>query len=295
MPKFNSISISGLSCRKQVQRQISVGLYLGRRFGISACRCCTPVSRHRCLRSPLVVLLGYRYESLHGIAKMRTARLLWAKLVETVQPENRNHWLCVLTHRLQDGHWPNKSVQQRRPYLYRSHGCRTGTHPVTAYQCIGWENIALPTTFLPVSLVTRRFIFRKKLTFARMSTHGRFLLCRVSDKWTGSQGLGTYSGNRKTGWYGGYRNQYSKCVSKKLPPHSGPYRLRWRDYRGNNKYRLERRPHRYPRSRQHRRSSGTDWELETSERTRNEEEVKKHWMPSPNVSRPKKAICWNWL
>ena len=73
-----------------------VGLHAGRRSGVPACgRCSRYVGG--CFRTPSVVLLGDRYEHFMEIAKMRAARMLWAKIVKKFNPKNPKS-LALRTH-----------------------------------------------------------------------------------------------------------------------------------------------------------------------------------------------------
>ena len=84
MPKFNSISISGYHMQEAgATADIELAYTL---FGISPCRCCSRY-RYRCLCSALVVLLGYRYESLYGDCQNACRTYVMGKTRETVQPE----------------------------------------------------------------------------------------------------------------------------------------------------------------------------------------------------------------
>ena len=72
------------------------------------------------------------------IAKMRAARMLWAKIVKSFGAKNPKS-LALRTHspdfRLVIDR--TGSVQQRRTYLYRGYGCCIGTYTVFAYQRAG--------------------------------------------------------------------------------------------------------------------------------------------------------------
>ena len=72
------------------------------------------------------------------VAKLRAARLLWAKLVAQFEPKNAE--VAVAAHALADlglvAHRAGR-VQQRRPHLHRGDGRDPGPHPVAAHQRAG--------------------------------------------------------------------------------------------------------------------------------------------------------------
>ena len=99
-------------------------------------------------------------------------RRLWNSSIR----RTRNHWHCVLTHRLPVGHWPNKTRSTTWDVL------------VSKLWLPLWDilSLCIPMHWMRLSLfrqisphvlhVILRFIFRKKLTFVRMLTRGAVLI-----------------------------------------------------------------------------------------------------------------------
>ena len=162
--------------------------------------------------SASVFLLGYRTNHFMEIAKMRAARMLWAKIVKQFNPKNPKS-LALRTHSQTSG-W---SLTEQDPfnnvgtYLYRGYGCCFGTYPIFAYQCSWMRLLHCRPTSLPVLPVILRFIFQEETYICRTLTHGggSYYVETLTNEL--AQRLGNYSGKKKTGWYGeSYRNRYSQ-------------------------------------------------------------------------------------
>ena len=135
MPKFNSISISGYHMQEagatadiELAYTLADGLeYL--RAGINAGMSVDAFAP----RLSFFWAIGMNH--FMEIAKMRAARMLWAKIVKQFDPKNPKS-LALRTHSQTSG-WSlteQDPVQQRGPHGHRGHGRRTGTHPVAAHQ-----------------------------------------------------------------------------------------------------------------------------------------------------------------
>ena len=70
------------------------------------------------------------------VAKLRAARLLWAKLVQASSSPKDPRSLALRTHSQTSGWSLDRAgrVQQRRPHLHRGHGRDPRPHPVAAHQ-----------------------------------------------------------------------------------------------------------------------------------------------------------------
>ncbi len=169
MPKFNSISISGYhmqeagaTCDIELAYTLADGwdyLRTGVKSGLDIDAFAPRLSFFWCS--------GMNH--FMEIAKMRAARMLWAKITRRAT----SHWHCVLTPRLQDGRSPSKT----RSTTWHVLVSRLWAQPsVTHSRCTPtpWTRLSLflPTSRL-VSLVTLRFTSRKRPTFAASSTHGQ--------------------------------------------------------------------------------------------------------------------------
>jgi methylmalonyl-CoA mutase len=109
------------------------------------------------------------------VAKMRAARVLWAKIIKQFDPKNPKSLSPAHPQpdlRLEP-HRPG-CLQQRRPHLHRGHGRHAGPHPVAAHQRLD-EALALPTDFSrPHRRNTQLFLQQETDT------------CKVVDPWGGS-------------------------------------------------------------------------------------------------------------
>ena len=113
------------------------GVHAGRRFGVPARGCqCRHVGRR--LRTAPVVLLGHRHESLHGDRQDACGTYAVGQDRQAVRSEESQ--VAGAAYPLADlglvAHGAG-SLQQRGPHGHRGDGCRTGSHPVAAYQRAG--------------------------------------------------------------------------------------------------------------------------------------------------------------
>ena len=133
MPKFNSISISGYhmqeagaTCDIELAYTLADGLeYL--RAGVNA--------GHRLVCPPPVVLLGNRYELLHG--NRQNACRTYALGQDCKPVQSQESQVTRTAYSLSDfrmvAHRAG-SLQQRGSYMYRSHGRRSRSHSVASHQ-----------------------------------------------------------------------------------------------------------------------------------------------------------------
>ena len=175
MPKFNSISISGYHMQEAgATADIRAGLYIGRRSGISACRN-SGRYRYRRIRSPSVFLLGVGTNHFMEIAKMRAARMLWAKIVKQFNPKNPKS-LALRTHSQTSG-W---SLTEQDPFNNVGRTCIEAMaaalgHTQSLHTNALDEAIALPTDF-------SARIARNTQIYIQEETY----ICKNVDPWGGS-------------------------------------------------------------------------------------------------------------
>ena len=135
MPKFNSISISGLShSGGRCHRGSGAGLHAGRWCGVPQGRPGRRVG-HRQVRAAAVVLLGYRDELLHGGRQAARRPAAVERAGGAVRRQERE--IVVAAHPFADlGVVADRAgrVQQCRPHLHRGDGRHPGAHPVAAHQ-----------------------------------------------------------------------------------------------------------------------------------------------------------------
>ena len=133
MPKFNSISISGYHMQ-EAGATADIELAYTLADGLEYLRAGTAAGIDIDAFAPrLSFFWAIGTNHFMEIAKMRAARMLWAKIVKQFNPKNPKS-LALRTHSQTSG-W--SLTEQRRTYLYRSYGCRFGTYTVFAYQCVG--------------------------------------------------------------------------------------------------------------------------------------------------------------
>ena len=172
MPKFNSISISGYhmqeagaTCDIELAYTLADGLeYL--RAGVNAGMDIDSFAP----RLSFFWAIGMNF--FMEIAKMRAARMLWAKIVSQFNPKNPKS-LALRTHSQTSG-W---SLTEQDPFnnvgrtCIEAMGAALG-HTQSLHTNALDEAIALPLTSRHVSHVTPRFISRRKPTLQSRLTRG---------------------------------------------------------------------------------------------------------------------------
>ena len=138
MPKFNSISISGYHMQEAGATQdleLAYTLADGVEYVRAGIAAGLDIDRFA-PRLSFFWAIGMNF--FMEVAKMRAARLLWAKLMKDVQSEGRA--LAVAAHPLPDvrlvAHRAG-CVQQRHAHDHRGDGGDARPHPVAAHQCAG--------------------------------------------------------------------------------------------------------------------------------------------------------------
>ena len=135
MPKFNSISISGYHMQEAgatADLELAYTLADGVEYVRAGLAAGLDVDALRAAAS-FFWAIGMNF--FMEVAKLRAARLLWAKLVEQFEPKNPRS-LALRTH-CQTSGWSLDGagrVQQRRAHLHRGDGGDPRPHPVAAHQ-----------------------------------------------------------------------------------------------------------------------------------------------------------------
>jgi hypothetical protein len=138
MPKFNSISISGYHMQEAgATADLELGYTLadGVEYARAGVEAGLDIDRFA-PRLSFFWAIGMNF--FMEVAKMRAARLLWAKLMKEFNPKNERS--LSLAHPLADLRLVADRagrVQQRHPHLHRGHGGHAGPHPVAAHQRTG--------------------------------------------------------------------------------------------------------------------------------------------------------------
>ena len=135
MPKFNSISISGYHMQEAgatADLELAYTLADGVEYVRAGLAAGLDIDR---FAPRLSFFFGIGMNFFMEVAKLRAARLLWAKLMKPFEPKDRA--LAVAAHPLPDlGLVARRAgrVQQRRAHLHRGDGGDAGRHPVAAHQ-----------------------------------------------------------------------------------------------------------------------------------------------------------------
>ena len=217
MPKFNSISISGYHMQEAgATADLELGYTLA--DGIEYARAGVAAGLDIDAFAPrLSFFWAIGMNFFMEIAKMRAARLLWAKLLARSSiPRTAARSACARTARRRAGPHGAGCVQQRDAHLRRGNGGDTG-HTQSLHTNALDEAIALPTDFS-----------------ARIARNTQLLLqqetgiCRVMDPWAGSYYVEplTYQLARKAwltsrrsrgseAWRRRSKPEFPRCVSRK--------------------------------------------------------------------------------
>ena len=136
MPKFNSISISGYHMQ-EAGATADLELAYTLADGVEYVRAGRAASLDIDRFAPrLSFFFGIGMNFFMEVAKLRAARVLWAKLMKAVRSEGRP--LAVAAHPLPDFRLVARRagrLQQRRAHLCRGDGGDARRHAVAAHQC----------------------------------------------------------------------------------------------------------------------------------------------------------------
>ena len=262
MPKFNSISISGYHMQEagatadiELAYTLADGLeYL--RAGVNAGMSVDAFAP----RLSFFWAIGMNH--FMEIAKMRAARMLWAKIVKQFDPKNPKS-LALRTHSQTSG-W---SLTEQDPFnnvartAIEAMGAALG-HTQSLHTNALDEAIALPTDFSArIARNTQIYIQEETNICRRGRSVGRFLLCGEPHRGDRTEGMGAHSGGREAGRYGqGDRDRYSEDAHRGgVGPQAGAHRLgRREDHRRQRVPPGQGGADRHPRGGQHRRARKPD-------------------------------------
>ena len=136
MPKFNSISVSGYHMQEAGATQdleLAYTLADGVEYVRAGLKAGLTIDQFA-PRISFFWAIGMNY--FMEIAKLRAARMLWAKLVKAFQSGRLA--LAVAAHTLSDFRLVSRRagcLQQCRPHHDRGDGCNARSNPIVAYQC----------------------------------------------------------------------------------------------------------------------------------------------------------------
>ena len=163
------------------------------------------------------------------VAKLRAARLLWAKLMKQFEPKNPKSLRAA--HALPDlrlvAHGPGR-LQQRRAHLHRGDGGHPGPHAERCTPTRSTRRWRCRPTSAPASRATRSCCSsRRSGTTPRHRPVGRQLLRRTAHLRSRPAGVGAHRGGRGAGRHGqGDRGRHPQAAHRGgRRPHAGPHRL----------------------------------------------------------------------
>ena len=235
MPKFNSISISGYHMQEAgatADLELAYTLADGFEYVRAGVAAGLDIDAFA-PRLSFFWAIGMNF--FMEIAKMRAARLLWAKLIKQFAPKDADS-LSLRTHcqtsRLES--LPRRTCSTTLPApCIEAHGGDAGRHAVAAHQFAG-RGLALPTDFSArIARNTQLFLQQESGT------------CRVIDPWGGSyyverltyelvaQGRAAYRRGGRARRHGqGDRGRHSQDAHRgSLGAHAGAHRLGDPDHR----------------------------------------------------------------
>ncbi len=229
MPKFNSISISGYHMQ-EAGATADLELAYTLADGIEYIRCGREVGLDVDAFAPrLSFFWAIGMNFFMEVAKLRAARLLWAKLVARVRAQGPE--VAGPAHPLPDlrlvAHRPGR-LQQRHPHLHRGHGRHPRPHPVPAHQRARRGAGAADRLLGPDRAQHAAVAPAGDRDHPHDRPLGRQLLCRAADLRSGPARLGPHPGGRGLGRHGaGDRAGHPQAAHRGGGgPDPGPHRRR---------------------------------------------------------------------
>ena len=229
MPKFNSISISGYHMQEAgATADLEMAYTLA--DGVEYARCGLKAGLTIDQFAPrLSFFWAIGMNFYMEIAKMRAARLLWAKLIKQFDREDQQ--VAGAAHPLADLRLePDRAgrLQQRRAHLHRGDGGDPGPHPVAAHQLLRRGAGAAHRLLRPHRPQHPAVPAAGERHHQRHRPVGRLLLRRAADPRAGREGLGPHPGGRAVGRHGqGHRGRHPQAAHRGgRRPHPGADRQR---------------------------------------------------------------------
>ncbi len=216
MPKFNSISVSGYHMQEAGATQdleLAYTLADGVEYVRAGIKAGLTIDQFA-PRVSFFWAIGMNY--FMEIAKLRAARMIWAKLMKPFKPEDTRS-LSLRTH-CQTSGWSlaAQDVFNNVPRTMIEAMAATQGQTQSLHTNSLDEALALPTDFsariarntqIVLAAGSRRHPHRRSL--------GRLILCREADLRTGAQGLDAYRGSRDAGRHDqGDRGRHSEAAHR---------------------------------------------------------------------------------
>ena len=216
MPKFNSISISGYHMQEAgatLDLELAYTLADGVEYVRAGVKAGLDIDKFA-PRLSFFWAIGMNF--FMEVAKLRAARVLWARLMKEFDPKDprssslRAHCadLGLVARR------PGR-VQQRRPHLHRGDGGDAGPHPVAAHQCARRGAGVADRLLGPDRPQHPDRAAAGKRHHPHRRSVGRLVLCRAADAGADAKGLGPHPGGRGAGRHGqGHRGRHSQAADR---------------------------------------------------------------------------------
>ena len=221
MPKFNSISISGYHMQ-EAGATADLELAYTLADGVEYLRCGQAAGLDVDAFAPrLSFFWAIGMNFFMEVAKLRAARLLWARLVQPFEPKDPKS-LALRTH-CQTSGW---SLTAQDVYNNVTRTCieamaATHGHTQSLHTNALDEALALPTDFSArIARNTQLFIQQETGHHPHDRSLGRQLLCRAADPRPGGAGLEPHRGGRGLGRHGRGRSSRASpsCASRRRRP-----------------------------------------------------------------------------
>ena len=235
MPKFNSISISGYHMQ-EAGATADLELAYTLADGVEYVRAGVAAGLDIDAFAPrLSFFWAIGMNFFMEIAKMRAARLLWAKLIKNEFAPKDAKSLALRTHCQTSGWSLDRAgrVQQRDAHRHRGAGGDARRHAVAAHQCAGRGHRAADG-FLRAHRPQHAALHPAgERHLPRRRSVGRQPLRRAADLRAGAQGRGAYRRGGGAGRHGqGDRRRHSQDAHRGgVRAHAGAHRLGRADHR----------------------------------------------------------------
>ena len=225
MPKFNSISISGYHMQEAgatADLELAYTLADGLEYVRTGIKAGLDVDAF-CPRLSFFWAIGMNY--FMEVAKLRAARMIWAKLIKQFEPEESQE--PVAAHAQPDQRLESDGagrVQQRHPHLPGGDGRRARPHAIAAHQRPGRSAGPADRFFRPHRPQHAAVPAAGDRHLQCGRSVGRQLLRRTADARPGPAGLAAHPRSRRTGRHDArpFRPASPKCESRRPPPARRP-------------------------------------------------------------------------
>ena len=235
MPKFNSISISGYHMQEAgatADLELAYTLADGIEYARAGVKAGLDIDAFA-PRLSFFWAIGMNF--FMEIAKMRAARLIWAKLIKKEFNPKDTRSLSLRTH-CQTSGW---SLTAQDVFNNVTRTCieamaATQGHTQSLHTNALDEAIALPTDFSArIARNTQLFLQQESGTTRACRSMGRQLLCRAADGRSGRQGHGAHRGGGAPGRHGqGHCGRHPQDAHRGSGrAHAGPHRYGRADHR----------------------------------------------------------------